>query len=465
MMERARARLGEREQGTILFLDEIHRFNKAQQDALLPERRGRPADADRRHHREPVLRGQPAAALPVDAVPARAARPRRAAHAGRAGAGGRGRHRRRRRARPPGRPVGRRRPPAAHRPRGRGRPGHRAAAAAPAVRERRRRADALGARPPLRPRRPLRRDLGLHQEHPRLRSRRRALLAGPHAGGGRGRPLHRPPPGDPGLRGRRHGRPDGAGRGRSPPPARSSSSACPRPSSTWPRPSCTWPRRRRATGPRSASGRPARTCARAGWARCRPTCATATTAARASLGHGEGYEYPHDDPRGWVPQQLPARRGGRPALLRAVPPRLRGGGGPPPERGGDEGEAPQDRRTARPRSAGPRADRFRRANDPTGRLLGGAGRVRSCGDRRGAGHRARDGAVRARLRGLVVVLVRVLQALQELRAEVEDLRAETGPLLDELRRPSTRRATTSSASTGCSARPRPSRPTCRASPG
>ena len=22
-----------------------------------------------------------------------------------------------------------------------------------------------------------------------------------------------------------------------------------------------------------------------------------------SLGHGAGYEYPHDDPRGWVPQQ------------------------------------------------------------------------------------------------------------------------------------------------------------------
>jgi putative ATPase len=22
----------------------------------------------------------------------------------------------------------------------------------------------------------------------------------------------------------------------------------------------------------------------------------------ASLGHGQGYEYPHDDPRGWVPQ-------------------------------------------------------------------------------------------------------------------------------------------------------------------
>jgi putative ATPase len=32
----AEQRLGEREQGTILFLDEVHRFNKAQQDALLP---------------------------------------------------------------------------------------------------------------------------------------------------------------------------------------------------------------------------------------------------------------------------------------------------------------------------------------------------------------------------------------------------------------------------------------------
>lgn len=34
--EEARRRLGERNQGTILFLDEVHRFNKSQQDALLP---------------------------------------------------------------------------------------------------------------------------------------------------------------------------------------------------------------------------------------------------------------------------------------------------------------------------------------------------------------------------------------------------------------------------------------------
>jgi putative ATPase len=36
VIERARTRLGQHDQGTILFLDEIHRFNKAQQDALLP---------------------------------------------------------------------------------------------------------------------------------------------------------------------------------------------------------------------------------------------------------------------------------------------------------------------------------------------------------------------------------------------------------------------------------------------
>src|SRR4029078_8418376 len=36
VMQRARERPGGNGQRTILFLDEIHRFNKAQQDALLP---------------------------------------------------------------------------------------------------------------------------------------------------------------------------------------------------------------------------------------------------------------------------------------------------------------------------------------------------------------------------------------------------------------------------------------------
>src|SRR5207247_2227643 len=34
--DRARARLGEQGRGTILFLDEVHRFNRTQKDALLP---------------------------------------------------------------------------------------------------------------------------------------------------------------------------------------------------------------------------------------------------------------------------------------------------------------------------------------------------------------------------------------------------------------------------------------------
>ena len=36
LVVRAADRLGEADVGTILFLDEVHRFNKAQQDALLP---------------------------------------------------------------------------------------------------------------------------------------------------------------------------------------------------------------------------------------------------------------------------------------------------------------------------------------------------------------------------------------------------------------------------------------------
>ena len=69
----ARERLGQHEQRTILFLDEIHRFNKAQQDALLAVGRGRADHPDRRDDREPVLRGEPAVALAVDVVPAGAA--------------------------------------------------------------------------------------------------------------------------------------------------------------------------------------------------------------------------------------------------------------------------------------------------------------------------------------------------------------------------------------------------------
>ena len=43
---------------TIVFIDEIHRFNKAQQDAFLASRGKRQHSPDRRHYRESVLRNQ-----------------------------------------------------------------------------------------------------------------------------------------------------------------------------------------------------------------------------------------------------------------------------------------------------------------------------------------------------------------------------------------------------------------------
>ena len=215
VVERARRRLGEQGQGTILFLDEVHRFNKTQQDALLPARGGRPAHPHRGHHREPLLRGQRPAAVALEPVPARAAVAR----------GG---------ARPCSTGAWRREEATADedaldhlvdRSDGDARTALNALEVAVALagaepargperRPGRRRGRPRRPGPALRARRPLRRHLRLHQERPGLRPRRRALLAGPDAGGGRGRPLHRPPPGDPRLGGRRHGRPHGPGGGR-----------------------------------------------------------------------------------------------------------------------------------------------------------------------------------------------------------------------------------------------------------
>jgi putative ATPase len=58
--EVTRARSGRR---TILFVDEVHRFNKAQQDAFPALCRRRAADLCRRDDRKPVVRGQFGAAL------------------------------------------------------------------------------------------------------------------------------------------------------------------------------------------------------------------------------------------------------------------------------------------------------------------------------------------------------------------------------------------------------------------
>ena len=40
---------------TVLFVDEVHRFNKAQQDAFFCLCRGRYSNFHRRHNREPIL--------------------------------------------------------------------------------------------------------------------------------------------------------------------------------------------------------------------------------------------------------------------------------------------------------------------------------------------------------------------------------------------------------------------------
>ena len=63
LVAEAEQRLTLHGQRTILFVDEIHRFNKAQQDAFLPHVETRHRDPDRRDHREPVVRGELGAAL------------------------------------------------------------------------------------------------------------------------------------------------------------------------------------------------------------------------------------------------------------------------------------------------------------------------------------------------------------------------------------------------------------------
>ena len=140
-------------------------------------------------------------------------------------------------------------------------------------------------------------------------------------------------------------------------------------------------------------------------------------------------------PAGLAAPALPARRAGRPPLLRAGPARLRGRGGPPS--GGEARRGRGSRGGGGRRGPGRRARRLialRHANgthgSPARRGRTGYGRAVTAGELAIV-----LGTVLCSLgfAALIVVLVRVLDALKDLRAEVEDLRAETGPLLDELR--------------------------------
>ena len=91
----------------------------------------------------------------------------------------------------------------------------------------------------------------------------------------------------------------------------------------------------------TACGRPRRTSGTARSRRCRPTCAGRTTAVPRRSGSGIGYEYPHDDPRGYLEQQyLPDELAGR----RYYEPESHGAEGRCSPSGGGSGGASRSRR-------------------------------------------------------------------------------------------------------------------------
>ena len=202
-IERARQRLGEHGTGTILFLDEIHRFSKSQQDALLPsvedgtltligattENPFFEVNPPLRS-RSTLFRLEPLTPPDIEQLVRRGLR----AEGTTADDDGH----------PDARGPGRRR---------RAQVLTALEVAVALARQEVVTVDhveaALGTeRAQVRPRRSLRRRQRLHQEHPWRRPRRRDLLARPDARSRRGRPVHRPPPRDPGQRGRRSRRSD-----------------------------------------------------------------------------------------------------------------------------------------------------------------------------------------------------------------------------------------------------------------
>ena len=84
-VEEARRRLGEQGQGTILFIDEVHRFNRAQQDALLPSVEDGLIVLIGATTENPFFSGEFAPSEPVDAVAAGAVGRRGRGRGGRAG--------------------------------------------------------------------------------------------------------------------------------------------------------------------------------------------------------------------------------------------------------------------------------------------------------------------------------------------------------------------------------------------
>ena len=267
MLARARERLGAQGQRTILFLDEIHRFNKAQQDALLPaveeglvtligattenpyfEVNSALMSRMQLYTLEPLSDEEMTAVVaPRRGAPGRVRR-------GRAGSADRPACRRRR-------ALGAEHPRAGSPDRrGRGRAGHRGA--------RRGRGPEAPAR--VRPhRRPaLRLRVGVHQVDARLRPRCGRLLPRGDARGGRGSALRCAAHGHPRLRGRRRRRLSSArrrGRRRAGPRARRASRSAAQPGAgrDLPRQRAQVQRRRpRPVGGDEATSTSTATCAR-----------------------------------------------------------------------------------------------------------------------------------------------------------------------------------------------------------
>ena len=302
VIERARERRQPRARATIFFLDEIHRFNKAQQDALLPAVEDGLVTLIGATTENPYFEVNSALLSRTPRLRARGAVGRadvrvlldRAVARGEVRGAGADR-RRGARVRWPSWTRGDARAALnALELAGESPPGRTGRVTLEAI------ADALQRRAlQLRPsgRQPLRHDLGLDQGDPRLRPGRVALLPRGDARGRRGPALHRPADGDPRLRGHRQRRPAGArggdrggGRRRARRPARVPSSRSPRPRST-----C---RSRRSRTPSSGRSWPRASYVREHGAEPPPAYLRSSTRSE-----GE-YDYPHAAPGHVSPQEL-----------------------------------------------------------------------------------------------------------------------------------------------------------------
>ncbi len=289
----AHRRATQRRRTTVFFLDEIHRFNKAQQDALLPAVEEGVITLIGATTENPAfevngallsrLRVYALLALSASEVEAVLRARGRGGGDGERGAGG---------ARVPRRAQRRRRPHGAERARAGRRHGRRAGRGARDARARRGRAAAPGGAVRQTGRPPLRLHLRLDQGHARVGPRRVAVLPGGDARGRRGPPLHRAADGDPRLRGHRQRRSGRAVAWRPPRRWRSTAWACRRPATrSRRRPSTS--RWRRSRTPPGVRWRPrSRTCASTARRRCP---AWLRPGARPGQQTG-GYDSPHERP-------------------------------------------------------------------------------------------------------------------------------------------------------------------------